>query len=77
MDRKELIVDQQHMYALTVDKDGQCYLEVVCGGIAMENMVLPLNREEMESYNLKGKSFLDELSWEICKYKKKFENRFV
>lgn len=77
MKRNEIFVDQGRMYALTVDKEGQYYLEVVCGGFAMENMILPLNAEEMEKYNSRGKLFLDDLAWDVCKNKNKFTGRFI
>ena len=77
MNRKEIFVDKDQMYALTVDKKGKYYIEVVCGGMAMENLVIPLNDEEIENYQLRGKSFLDDLSWDICKNRKKYEIRII
>lgn len=77
MSRKEIIIDQEHMYALTMDDENKYFLEVVCGGIAMENIVLPLTTDEIEKYKLKGKSFLDQLSWEVCKKIEKYENRII
>lgn len=77
MKRKEIFVDKEQMYALTKDKKGTYYLEVVCGGIAMENVIVILSDEEVLSYQTEGKTVLDDLSWEICKDRKKFKNRIV
>jgi hypothetical protein len=67
MCREELLVDQDRMYALTRDSDGNLYLEVVCGGFAMENVVIPLTQDETREFERQGKSFLDALSLRICK----------
>jgi hypothetical protein len=77
MKRKELLVDQKNMYALTIDENENYYIEVVCGGFAMENLIIQLSDEEMKEYESKGKSFLDDLAWRICKNKSKYEDRFI
>ncbi len=77
MRRNEIFVDREQMYALTKDEEGKYYIEVVCGGIAMENVIVMLTNEEILSYQKEGKTFLDDLSWEICKNRKKFEDRII
>jgi len=67
MKRQEVFVDQDRMYALTRDSLGKLYLEVVCGGFAMENIVIPLNADEEKEYKDQGKSYLDNLSLKVCK----------
>jgi hypothetical protein len=77
MDREKILIDRENMYLLSVDCNGTHYLEVVCGGVAMERFVMPLSRDELKQYKLKGKSYLDRLSFEVCKEKDKFSGRFI
>ena len=65
------------MYALTCDSSGQLYLEVIQGGFAMENVVMPLSSEETRDYEERGKGVLDDLAFRILKQKSRFESRFV
>ncbi len=73
--RRELLVDQDRMYALTQDDDGHLYLEVVVGDIAWENLVVPLSAEESRSYSEQGKSFLDDLAIRVTKTPSAFRDR--
>lgn len=75
MDREEIIVDEQRMYALTKDNANQLYIEVVTGGIAMETIVLRLTEEERKSYSEVGKSFLDDLARDVCRATEKYRKR--
>lgn len=75
--RREVLVDQDRMYALTKTRDGRLYLEVVIGGIAMENLVLPLDEEEMARYTEEGKTFLDGLAAKIARAPSGYRPRAV
>ncbi len=77
MNRQELLVDQERMYALTRDAEGHLYIEVVCGGFAMENIVISLSAEEESKYRKQGKSFLDGFSLEICRSLDSYRERCV
>jgi hypothetical protein len=63
------------MYALTQSKAGHFFLEVVVGGIAMENLIVPLTEDEEAAYKSNGKSELDNLACEICKEPDLFRSR--
>jgi len=63
------------MYALTQSEAGHLFLEVVVGGIAMENLVVPLSEEEEAAYRSNGKSELDDLAYEVCKEPDLFRSR--
>jgi len=76
-DRTELLVSQERMYALTVDEDGVKYLEVVCGGFAMENVAVRLTDEEVSAYERKGRLFLDTLASKVAKQRSFFADRIV
>ncbi len=65
------------MYALTRDAENNLYMQVVCGGFAMEYIVIPLSAEEESEYRRHGKSFLDEFSIEICRSLDSFRKRCV
>lgn len=75
--RNEIFVDQDKMYALTSDDTGQLYLEVVCGGVAMENVVVALNSEEKQRYQSSGKDFLDEMAVRIQHSREQYAGRIV
>ena len=63
--REDVLVDQGKMYALTKDRAGQLFLEVVVGGFAMENVVIPLSNEEQTAYETQGKPMLDDLAFDL------------
>lgn len=75
--RNEIFVDQDKMYALTIDETGQLYLEVVCGGVAMENVVVALISEEKRRYQSSGKDFLGEMAVRIRHSREQFAGRNV
>ena len=77
MKRKEIFFDKERSYGLTKDKAGKYYLEVVCGTIGMEFLIIMLTEDEMLAYQREGKTYLDDLSWEICKNKRQYEDRFI
>lgn len=65
------------MYAFTKDEADQFFLEVVTGGVAMETIVVPLNKEEMMSYSERGKPFLDDLALDVCRETEKYRERVL
>ena len=73
--REEILVDREKLYALTRNHGGQLFLEVVVGGFAMENLVIPLTAEECQGYEKAGKEALDELAYRICKETETFRLR--
>ena len=75
--RKQLLIDQPNMYKLTTDDVGTLYMEVICGGFAMENIVVPLNSEEVSRYNESGKDFLDEMAVRIRHRRDQYIDRIV
>ena len=75
--RAPILVDRNLMYALTQDDRGKLFLEVVVGGIAMENRVLPLSAFEQAEYQSKGKLVLDELAKDVLRDRAKFAGRLI
>jgi hypothetical protein len=75
--RKEILVDSGRMYALTQDSDGNYYLEVLVGGFAMYEVVLPLTPEEVAAYEKNGKYELDTLAFKVAKDKSRFADRLI
>jgi len=75
--RKEIIVDRDRMYALTKDKRGGLFLEVVCGGFAMENVVVRLSPDERRELESRGKEVLDDLALRVVKDRTAFADRIV
>jgi hypothetical protein len=76
-ERSELYVNRERMYAVTVDSEGIKYLEVVCGGIAMENVVVRLTAQEVSLYEARGAAFLDQLAARVAKRRDQFLGRIV
>jgi hypothetical protein len=77
MKREEVIVDRDRMYALTRGTEGRLFMEVVVGGFAMENLVIPLLDSELRDYQHSGKVAMDELARQICKDTEAFRARAV
>ncbi len=75
--RRELLVNRDLMYALTEDRPGQLFLEVLCGGFAMENVILPLSQEERDAYAKVGKEVLDDLARRVAKERRRFSDRII
>ncbi len=71
------MIDRDLMYALTEDRCGQLFLEVLCGGFAMENVVLPLSQEERAAYESAGKTVLDDLARRVAKDRRRFASRIL
>lgn len=65
------------MYALTSDAEGKLFLEVVHGGMAMENLVLPLSSDEEALYKASGKPALDDLAKKVLRNREGFSERFL
>jgi hypothetical protein len=77
MNRNDVFVDQEHLYALTKDDAGGLYLEVACGGFAMYNLVIPLSQEEVADYQIDGKMSLDKLANRVTGNPSKFQVRAI
>jgi hypothetical protein len=75
--RKDILVDHGKMYALTQSADDILYIEVMVGGFAMENYIIPLTQEEQQQYDEEGKDFLDRLALDIAKAPVSFASRRV
>jgi len=75
--RTELLVSQEHMYALTEDEEGAKFLEVVCGGVAMENVVVRLTDQELSAYESEGRQSLGRLARKVAKQRSSFSDRIV
>ena len=63
------------MYSLIRDDYGTHYLEVVCGGVAMEIVKVILAKEEIESFELEGVKVLNDSALRVAKDRKYFESR--
>ncbi len=73
---EELIYrSQEWMYSFTKDAKNNYFLEVVCGGIAMEMVKVKLTSSEVLSYQEKGRKALDELAVRILKNRTSFADR--
>lgn len=71
----DLIVDSERMYRLFQSEDGRLSLGVMCGGIAMYEVVFALSESEVEQYRVEGKRFLDTLSLEVARHPESFGGR--
>jgi hypothetical protein len=69
--REQILIDRERWYLLSKDREGNLYLEVVVGGFAMEEVVLPLSLEETAAYEKSGKNYLDILALRVNKWRER------
>lgn len=66
----------QKYWEYTLYKENQNYLlEVVCGGLAIFELKIALNREEINRYLSNGETYIDKLAEKIRKTPDKFLDR--
>lgn len=53
-----VVKDDDRMFVLVKDGHGDCFIKVVCGGIAMYEAKIKLTDQEMDSYNSEGTRYL-------------------
>lgn len=63
------------MYRLVEAGNGELRLGVLCGGIAMYEVMFALSEAEIERYRSEGKAFLDALSNEAARNPEKYGTR--
>lgn len=63
--RRVKLVSQEGQFALTEDEEGRQFLEVLCGGFAMYEVEMQLERDEISKYLAQGESFLLSLAGKI------------
>ena len=59
--------DQDRMYALIEQDNGDFVLNVVVGGVGMYEVAFTLNADELARYQVEGKPFIDELARDVSK----------
>ena len=64
---REILRDEERMYILRENRDGELVLEALCGGVGMYNRVLTLSAEQRADYENWGKYYLDVLALKLCK----------
>lgn len=62
--------DAGRMYELSRNGNGEYTLCVVAGGFAMYEVTLKLNDDEIARYKTDGKTYLDDLAYQVAKYHK-------
>ena len=64
---KKLEVNQEHMYILFENDEGELILRVTCGGIGMFNVAFKLSESEVKEFRDKGTELLISLSRTVNK----------
>ena len=59
------------------EKENKLFLSVVCGGVAVFEINLELNKEEVGKYELEGVLYIDKLAKEIQHSPSKFTERNI
>lgn len=59
------------------EKEGNLFLEVVCGTVAVFTVTIQLNEAEKEIYSDVGESYIDVLASEIAYSPNSFEDRNI
>lgn len=71
----DLIVDRENMYRLVEAGNGELRLGVLCGGIAMYEVMFALSSAEIDRYRSEGTSFLEGLSYDVARNPEKYGAR--
>ena len=59
------------------EEEGKYYLSVSCGTVAVFDVNIQLNSEEVSSYEKKGEEFIDQLAGDIRFAPKEYSNRHL
>lgn len=63
------------MYTLVANEANQLFLEIWCGGLALQERVLTLSSDDVLEYERLGKVYLDRLALLVCRKPGYFEER--
>lgn len=72
-----LIKDSIRMYGFTRANGDEYVLNVVCGGMAMFEAKIVLSSEEVRSFQLEGKAFIDLLAMDVSKNTSAYVHRMI
>ena len=64
-------------YTLYEAEDDRLVLSVVCGGVGLYEVRVPLTPADVEAYRLSGAAYLDNLCAEVAKDPKRFDDRIT
>ena len=70
------ILRSQYNYMLC-DKDEKLVFSVICGSVAIFEINIFLNKEEIKNYNARGEEYLKELALHIRNNPKSYNDRYV
>lgn len=71
---REVFRNQAKMFTL-YDDNGHYVLSVVCGGVGMYDVNVPLDSEECASYREEGEAFLETLAYKIARDPNRYRDR--
>jgi hypothetical protein len=74
---KEILRNQDKMYALLEDDVGCLVLSAMCGGVGMYEVKVQLTSDEIERYNDGGENYIAELAHAISTNTSKYNDRLV
>jgi len=74
---KILVKNTAAMYCIFENDKGDCFLEVVKGGIAMESVTIRMNSKEVQSFREQGEVFVSQLARDLAKDEAKYRDRMV
>lgn len=77
MTEKNIVSSDEGMYRLFSRENGNLFLGVLCGGIGMYEVKVPLNEDEKESFRTRDGEFLDQLAEDIRNQPDKYKDRWV
>ena len=67
MHQKILLKDDRRMYSLLEDPSGSLHMEVIVGGVVMDEVRFGLNTDEALRFLAEGKEYLDDLALRVCR----------
>lgn len=75
MSARSIIKNHERMFELVQEEDGAFVLSVVVGGIAMYEVRVRLDADEVARFNDEGASFIEDLVYLIAKNPSEYEGR--
>jgi hypothetical protein len=70
-----LLKNAERMFELVKEDDGILSLIVVCGGIGLFEMKVPLRDHEVKRYEEEGEPYIEDLAYRITKSPQNYEGR--
>lgn len=73
--KREIFRNESEFYFLYEDDLGNFVISILCGGVAMYEIKMNLNSDELQKFSIDGVNYLNGLVDDIRKNSEKYKNR--